>query len=145
MGGAGKSSACDRAEGIKIFTLKIRSIGGGEKVLLDRICKLWKIILLRNAIKQNISLLVYFYVEGIGGRLRVEEKKVLLDRIRKLWKIMENDFYVKNRGRRGLSSYTPFTSTGMADTLIKDMMAVTDMRTQLKDYVASTDKNTPST
>ena len=28
----------------------------------------------------------------------------------------------------------------MADTLIKDMMAVTDMRTQLKDYVASTDK-----
>ena len=24
---------------------------------------------------------------------------------------MENDFYVKNRGRRGLSSYTPFTST----------------------------------
>ena len=39
-----------------------------------------------------------------------------------------------------MSSYTPFTSTGMADTLIKDMMAVTDMRTQLKDYVASTDK-----
>ena len=24
---------------------------------------------------------------------------------------MENDFYVKNRSRRGLSSYTPFTST----------------------------------
>ena len=70
--------------------------------------KLWKIIF-THAIKQNISLL-YFYVEN-RGRLRVEEKKVLLDRIRKLWKIMENDFYVKNRGRRGLSSYTPFTST----------------------------------
>ena len=28
----------------------------------------------------------------------------------------------------------------MADTLIKDMKAVYDMRTQLKDYVASTDK-----
>ena len=28
----------------------------------------------------------------------------------------------------------------MADTLIKDMMTVTDMRTQLKDYIASTDK-----
>ena len=28
----------------------------------------------------------------------------------------------------------------MADELIKDMMAVTDMRTQLKDYIASTDK-----
>ena len=27
---------------------------------------------------------------------------------------MENDFYVKNRGRRGLSSYTPFTSTHYA-------------------------------
>ena len=35
---------------------------------------------------------------------------------------MENDFYVKNRGRRGLSSYTPFTSTVMCDDFRKPDM-----------------------
>ena len=31
---------------------------------------------------------------------------------------MENDFYVKNRGRRGLSSYTPFTSTPIPNQFV---------------------------